>query len=86
MRTFYRALTTFALTMALATPFVMGGCAARVGYQTYDPYYNDYHTWDNNEVTVYSKWETDTHREHKDFRKRSSDEQKEYWNYRHNQK
>lgn len=86
MLTFSRALTTFALTTALAAPLLMGGCAARVGYRTYDPYYNDYHTWDNNEITVYSRWETDTHREKKDFRKRTPDEQKEYWNYRHNQK
>jgi hypothetical protein len=86
MRTFSRAFTNFALTTALAAPLLIGGCAARVGYRSYDPYYNDYHTWDNNEVTVYSKWETDTHRAHKDFRKRSPDEQKEYWTYRHNQK
>ena len=86
MRTFSRALTTFALTTALAAPLLMGGCAARVGYRTYDPYYNDYHTWDNNEVGFYTQWETNTHREHKDFRKRSADEQKEYWTYRHSQK
>ncbi|HXA77033.1 MAG TPA: hypothetical protein VNV41_07850 [Candidatus Acidoferrales bacterium] len=86
MRTFSRALTTFALTTALAAPLLMGGCAARVGYRTYDPYYNDYHTWDSNEVGFYTQWETNTHREHKDFRKRSADEQKEYWTYRHSQK
>jgi hypothetical protein len=86
MRTFSRALTTFALTTALAAPLLMGGCAARVGYRTYDPYYNDYHTWDNAEFGYYSQWETNTHRAHKDFRKRSADEQKEYWTYRHGQK
>jgi hypothetical protein len=85
MRTFSRALTTFALTTALAAPLLIAGCSARVGYRTYDPGYNDYHTWDNNEVGVYSKWEVDTHRQHKDFRKRSADEQKEYWTYRHSQ-
>ena len=47
MRIFSRALTTFALTTALAAPLLIGGCAARVGYRSYDPYYNDYHTWDN---------------------------------------
>ncbi len=86
MRTFSRALATFVLTTALAAPLLIGGCAARVGYRSYDPYYNDYHTWDNNEVGFYTQWETNTHREHKDFRKRSPDEQKEYWTYRHNQK
>lgn len=85
MRTFSRALTTLALTMTLAAPFLIAGCSARVGYRSYDPYYNDYHTWDHSEVTYYTQWETNTHREHKDFQKRSPDEQKEYWTYRHNQ-
>jgi hypothetical protein len=34
-------------------------------------------------VTYYSQWETETHREHKDFKGRNKDEQKEYWNWRH---
>ena len=85
MRTFSRALTTFALTATLAAPLLIGGCSARVGYRSYDPYYNDYHTWDNTEVTYYTQWETNTHRDHKDFDKRSKDEQKEYWDYRHSQ-
>ena len=89
MRTFSRSLTTFALTTALAAPLLtIGGCSARVsaGDRSYDPYYNDYHTWDNHEVGFYTRWETNTHREHRDYRKRSADEQKEYWTYRHNQK
>jgi hypothetical protein len=85
MRTFSRALTTFALTTALAAPLLLGGCAARVS-TSYDPYYNDYHRWDHNEVAYYSQWEVNTHRDHKDFQKRSPDEQKEYWTYRHSQK
>ena len=24
---------------------LMSGCAARVSYRTYDPYYHDYHVW-----------------------------------------
>ncbi len=85
MRTFSRALTTFALSLALVAALVVGGCSARVGYRSYDPYYNDYHTWDHSEVTYYRQWETNTHRDHKDFDKRNKDEQKEYWDYRHNQ-
>jgi hypothetical protein len=85
MRTFSRALTTFALSLALVAALVVGGCSARVGYRSYDPYYNDYHTWDHSEITYYRQWETNTHRDHKDFDKRNKDEQKEYWDYRHNQ-
>jgi hypothetical protein len=43
MRTFYRALTNFTLTTALAAPLLIGGCAAHSSYRSYDPYYNDYH-------------------------------------------
>jgi hypothetical protein len=83
MRALSHLFTWLLLAAVLAVPATVGGCAARVGYRTYDPYYNDYHTWDNNEVTFYTQWETNTHREHKDFRKRSADEQKEYWTWRH---
>jgi hypothetical protein len=85
MRTFYRSLTMFALTAALAAPLLISGCSARVstGYRYYDPGYNDYHSWNNNEVVFYSQWENDTHRDHRDFKKRDSKEQNEYWKWRH---
>jgi hypothetical protein len=63
----------------------MTGCAARVstGYAVHDGYYNDDHVWDNNEVVYYGRWENETHRHHRDFRKRPDNEQKEYWDWRH---
>jgi hypothetical protein len=69
---------------ALAAPAVIMGCAARVD-SVYDPYYGDYHTWNDGEVVYYHQWEHDTHRHDEDFCKRSKDEQKEYFNWRHNQ-
>jgi hypothetical protein len=85
MRTLSHTFAWLLMATLLAVPAMVGGCAARVsaGYRPYDPYYNDYHTWDNNEVVFYSQWEHDTHRDHRDFRKRSADEQKEYWTWRH---
>jgi hypothetical protein len=83
MRKLNRSLSIFALMAALSAPALMiGGC--NDGYRTYDPYYNDYHVWNNSEVVYYNNWEHETHRDHVDYRKRKSDEQKEYWNYRHN--
>jgi hypothetical protein len=61
----------------------MTSCAARVRY--YDPYYNDYHAWDRDEVVYYNRWEHDTHRDHRDFNRRSDSEKKEYWTWRHGQ-
>ena len=80
-----RNLSFILLLATVATPVVMSGCSARAGYTTYDPYYNDYHRWDPDEVTFYSRWEVDTHRDHRDFDKRSDDEKKEYWTWRHGQ-
>jgi hypothetical protein len=65
---------------ALATTVLTTGCTVHARY--YDPYYHDYHPVDG-EVTFYSQWETETHREHKDLKQRSKDEQKEYWDWRH---
>jgi len=87
MRFFKQRLVSLAMITALASMVVIAGCAARVetGYRVYDPGYHDYHVWDSNEVVYYQRWETDTHRQHKDFRKRNRDEQQQYWNWRHNQ-
>ena len=70
----------------LATPLLITGCSARVGvgYRVYDPYYRDYHVWDDGEVVYYNRWAGETHRDaHRDFRKLNRNEQKEYWNWRH---
>jgi hypothetical protein len=56
------------------------GCTVHAGY--YDPYYHDRHPW-SGEVVYYQQWETETHRDHRDFKKRSQDEQKQYWDWRH---
>jgi hypothetical protein len=80
-----RTLSMFALTVALSAPILIGGCSGGGYYRSYDPYYNDYHVWNNGEVVYYNRWEHDTHRDHVDFRKRKADDQKEYWNWRHNQ-
>jgi hypothetical protein len=74
-----KRLTTLSLGAALAVPVLMTGCA-HAGY--YDPYYHDRHPW-SGEVTYYSQWEAETHREHRDFKARNKDEQKEYWDWRH---
>jgi hypothetical protein len=84
MRTLWGTLSIFALAIALSAPVFIGGCSSGP-YRTYDPYYNDYHVWNNDEVVYYNRWEHDTHRSHVDFRKRKPDEQKEYFTWRHGQ-
>jgi len=83
MRTLAPTFLALALTAALSAPILLAGCETHAGYRTYDPYYNDYHVWNNGEVVYYNNWEHETHREHRDYRSRSADEQKQYWDWRH---
>lgn len=81
-----RHLRALLMAAFLATPLLITGCSARVGvgYRVYDPYYRDYHVWDDGEVVYYNRWAGETHRDaHRDFRKLNRNEQKEYWNWRH---
>jgi hypothetical protein len=75
--------------LAAAGLFAMlgvSGCAvhAGVGYRVYDPYYSDYHVWNDGEVGFYNNWAAETHRDpHRDFRKLNHNDQQEYWKWRH---
>jgi hypothetical protein len=79
-----RWVRSLLMAAVLAAPAMIVGCAEHA--RVYDPYYHDYHVWDSNEVVYYQRWEHETHREHKDFDKRSAEEQKQYWDWRHGQK
>src|SRR5262249_37755673 len=52
-------------------------------YRVYDPYYTDYHSWNDQEARYYHQWAAETHRD-RDFRHLHPEEQKEYWTWRHN--
>jgi hypothetical protein len=68
---------------ALSIAGFTSGCTVHAGYYN-DPYYHDRHAVDG-EVVYYNQWEHDTHREHADLNKRNKQEQKEYWDWRHQQ-
>ncbi len=72
-------LATSAVGLALA----MAGCSGSVHYRTYDPYYHDYHRWDDHERVYYNQWTVETHHDNRDFRKLDKDDQKRYWDWRH---
>jgi hypothetical protein len=75
-------LSSAVLAAALISPVLLAGCAARV----YDADHGDYHHWNHGEDVYYTRWEGETHRDHVDFKARPAADQKEYWNWRHNQK
>jgi len=78
------SLKSLSLAAALATSLLGFACSHPHYYRVYDPYYTDYHTWNDSEVVYYQQWSNETHRDwHRDFRKLPPEEQKEYWTWRH---
>jgi hypothetical protein len=49
----------------------------------YDPYFQDYHTWNGTEDGFYRRWEGETGHSHLDFARRPVAEQHTYFNWRH---
>jgi hypothetical protein len=78
----WRSLRAAAATAVLLATV---GCAAHVGvgYRVYDPYYSDYHVWNDAEIGYYNQWVVETHRPHRDFRKLNREEKHQYWDWRH---
>jgi hypothetical protein len=75
---------TLCLTATMAVSLTTTGCAEHHYYRVYDPYYRDYHVWNDSEVGYYHRWAAESHRDpNRDFRKIPPNEQKEYWDWRH---
>jgi hypothetical protein len=58
------------------------GCAAHV--RVYDEYHSDYHYWDRDEDVAFRAYWSERHEPYRDYNKLNKDEQKDYWNWRHN--
>jgi len=79
-----RFLSSLFLAAALASSVLGMACAHHHYYRVYDPYYSDYHVWNNDEVVYYHQWAHENRRDpDRDFRKIPPGEQKEYWTWRH---
>jgi len=79
-----RCISSLLLSAVLAAPLITAGCAVHGTYRTYDPYYHDYHRWDDHEAVYYHQWVVENHKPDRDYRKLNHDEQKQYWEWRHN--
>jgi hypothetical protein len=78
-------LSSLVLAAALTSSLAGLACAHERHYRVYDPYYTDYHVWNDDEVVYYNRWANEYHRDpHRDFRRLPPEEQKEYWTWRHN--
>jgi hypothetical protein len=82
------------LTFALAAPATIncastprrqesGREAQRELDRTYDRNHGDYHSWNDKEEGIYRQFLATQHREYRVFSTLKSDEQKEYWAWRH---
>jgi hypothetical protein len=71
------------LAILFLSIFALTGCAVRADYRVRDPYYNDYHVWNNDEVVYYNRWRVETRRPDVDYRHLRRDDQREYWRWRH---
>ena len=79
-----RTLHSLLLSAALASSLAGIACEHHA-YRVYDPYYTDYHVWNDEEAVYYRRWCDETHRDYRrDFRKLPPEEQKEYFTWRHN--
>lgn len=71
----------FAATAVVALALFTVGCAHRY----YDVDHGDYHRWDANETVYYNQWVAENRMDaHRDYRHLSKEDQKRYWDWRHN--
>jgi hypothetical protein len=78
-------LLSFCVLATAMTCGIFGtACYHHHYYRVYDPYYSDYHVWNNNEDVYYHQWARENHYdEHRDFRHIPAEQQKQYWTWRH---
>jgi hypothetical protein len=80
---FWKRTTLAGLTLAMG--LLATGCAEHRYSRVYDPYYSDYHQWGPGEVAYYHRWYGETYhdRGYRDYRRLNRNEQRNYWNWRH---
>jgi len=75
-----RRITPLLVAAVFCLPLLTAGCAEHRYY--YDSYTHQRYPYAE-ENSYYVQWESDTHRHHEDFNKRSKEDQKAYWDWRH---
>lgn len=83
MRRSHRLLAGLCIATIATAPLTLGACSSTPN-RVHDPYYNDSHPWTRDEDHFYRRWEEETHRQHADFSQRPTEEQRAYFEWRHN--
>jgi hypothetical protein len=76
-------LRRFRMVPAYTALILLVGCGAQVGVRTYDPYYHDYHTWNDAELPHYNAWIVETHHSNVEYEHISKHDRENYWKWRH---
>lgn len=76
-----RILSSTCFAAIFLVAIVSSGCASRV--RVYDDYHSDYHTWGRDEDGAYHRYWNERREQYRDYNKLDKDEQKNYWNWRH---
>ena len=71
------------LPIVVAGMLAAGSIAACSHPNYYDTAYNDYHPWNRSEEFAYRRWETERQIAHVEYVRRSDQEQRAYWTWRH---
>jgi hypothetical protein len=79
MRINPRVTSMLMMAGVLTTSGIVAGCAHH--YRENDSVSV---TWSDREEPYYERWEHETHRDHHGWGDRSADEQRSYWEWRHN--
>jgi hypothetical protein len=79
----HRYLSAFLLSVALVTPIVARADDHQQTKRYYDKAHKDYHEWNDNEQRSYDQYQQEQHMQSRDFAKRSSSEQSQYFKWRH---
>jgi hypothetical protein len=69
--------------LVLALIAGLSGCVVGVGGRYYDPYYHDYHAWNDSEEAQFRIYLGERHEPYREYRRLGRDEQRGYWEWRH---
>jgi hypothetical protein len=69
--------------LVLAALTGLSGCVVGTRGSYYDPYYRDYHTWNDAEEAQFRIYLGERQQPYREYRRLDADQQRDYWQWRH---
>jgi len=70
-------------TLLLVLITALSGCVVGVRGRYYDPYYHDYHVWNDAEEAQFRLYLGERHEPYREYGRLSREQQRGYWQWRH---